>query len=32
MELKAKIIEHDLEYLRQISKTVDFINDEWKHH
>ncbi|MBQ2946781.1 MAG: hypothetical protein IJE04_02905 [Bacilli bacterium] len=30
MEIKTKTIENDLEYLRQISKPVDFNNDEWK--
>lgn len=30
MELKTKTIEKDLEYLRQVSKPVDFSNDDWK--
>ena len=30
MEIKTKTIENDLDYLRQISKPVDFKNDEWK--
>ena len=30
MEIKTKTIENNLEYLRQISKPVDFNNDEWK--
>lgn len=30
MKIKTKTIENDLEYLRQISKPVDFKNDDWK--
>ena len=25
----VKTIQNDLEYLRQVSKEVDFINDDW---
>lgn len=30
MEIKEKTIENDLEYLRQVSKPVDFDTNEWK--
>ena len=30
MEIKTKTIENDLEYLRQISKPVDFKKEDWK--
>ena len=30
MELERKTIENDEEYLRQISKPVDFKKDDWK--
>lgn len=30
MEIKKKTIENDLDYLRQVSKEVDFNNNDWK--